>query len=211
MLDELLGFSCDHQGLELFSQILRVKRQDPTFSVGILTGQVSLFSHLRVDRSDHPARGREEVCPMLSPVERAVGGSPCCTTFPIRGASIRSRGPRSLRAKSSMPTLTEDPCFDLDPGVSLVEIVPLGDRDPLHLQDFHRPHHGMDGVFVVKVLIEFASAAMIVVGARLGSKSAPLSGGDTAFGRGSALSWPECEVLTVSWVLVLLVRRTGSQ
>jgi len=57
--------------------------------------------------------------------------------------------------------------FDLDPGMSLMEIVPLGDRDPIHIEDIHRPHHGMDSVFVVKVLIEFASAAIIVVGARL--------------------------------------------
>jgi hypothetical protein len=57
--------------------------------------------------------------------------------------------------------------FDLDPGMSMVEIVSLGDRDPLHLQDIHGSHHGVDGVFVVEVLIEFAPAAIVVVGAKL--------------------------------------------
>jgi hypothetical protein len=57
--------------------------------------------------------------------------------------------------------------FDLDPGMSMVEIVSLGDRDPLHLHDIHRSHHRVDSVFVVEVLIEFAPAAIVVVGAKL--------------------------------------------
>jgi len=57
--------------------------------------------------------------------------------------------------------------FDLDPGMAVVEIVALGDCDSLYLQEIDRPDHGMDGVFIIKVLIEFAPAANVVVGARL--------------------------------------------
>jgi hypothetical protein len=57
--------------------------------------------------------------------------------------------------------------LDLDPGMSVVEIVSLRYRDSLYFQHTHRPHHRMDGVFVIEVLIEFAPAAHVVVRAQL--------------------------------------------
>ena len=57
--------------------------------------------------------------------------------------------------------------FDLDPGMSTVEIVTLWDPETLHLQDLHGPHHSVDRVLVIEVLIKFAFAAKVVVGAWL--------------------------------------------
>jgi hypothetical protein len=103
---------------------------------------------------------------MLSPVDREVR-LPLLHDFSHKRHLDPIQGPQKSESEVVYAYPDRGSFFDLDPGVSLVEIVPLGDRDPLHLQDFHRAHHGMDGVFVVKVLIEFASAAIIVVGARL--------------------------------------------
>jgi len=51
--------------------------------------------------------------------------------------------------------------------MSLVEIVALWDPATFHFHDLHGPHDGLDRVLVVEDLIEFAPAALIVVGAEL--------------------------------------------
>jgi hypothetical protein len=56
--------------------------------------------------------------------------------------------------------------FDLDPGMSIVEIVTLRNLEPLHLQDIHRPYNCVDRVLIIEVLIKLAFAAKVVVGAR---------------------------------------------
>jgi len=57
--------------------------------------------------------------------------------------------------------------FYLDPRMSLVEIVALWDPATSHFHDLHGPHDGLDRVLVVEDLIEFAPAALIIVGAEL--------------------------------------------
>jgi hypothetical protein len=77
------------------------------------------------------------------------------------------KGPQEPKSKVVDAYPDRGSLFDPDPGMSIVEIVTLGNRDPLHLHYIHRPHYCMDGVFVVKVLIEFAPAAIVVMGAQL--------------------------------------------
>jgi hypothetical protein len=87
--------------------------------------------------------------------------------FSYQGGFDPIKGPKKPESK----VIDADPdgrtLLDLHPGMSLVKIVSLGNRDSLHVQHLHRPHHRVDGVLVVKVLIEFASAASVVVRAYL--------------------------------------------
>jgi len=103
---------------------------------------------------------------MLSPVHHNMR-LPLLHDFSYKRGLNPIEGPQKSESEVVYAYSHRGSLFDPDPGMPLVEIVPLGDRDPLHLQDIHRPHHCMDSVFVVKVLLEFASAATVVVGARL--------------------------------------------
>jgi hypothetical protein len=48
----------------------------------------------------------------------------------------------------------------------LVQIVALRDPAPFHLHDLYGSHDRVDRVVILEVLIEFAPAAVVVVGAR---------------------------------------------
>jgi hypothetical protein len=55
--------------------------------------------------------------------------------------------------------------FHLDPGVSGMEIITLRDSKPFDVQHVNRTNNGVHDVLIVKVLIEIAIGAPIIVGA----------------------------------------------
>jgi len=80
---------------------------------------------------------------MLSPVDHDVR-LPLVHDFSHKRGLDPIEGPQKPESEVVQAYPDRGSLFDLDPGMSLVEIVPLRDRDPVHLQDIHRPHHCMD-------------------------------------------------------------------